>query len=111
MVDVTVHLLFISVFLGIILFSSRVIIPVSVVAYCLLPYPVRITFLNLSQLFTISFSAVCRQHDVHTQSQTNSGCIILMAMDCHVDRNLDLQTIFLRKQMNIKLPAVTIVIS
>ena len=110
MVDITVQLFLVPPFFSSVFFPAWVVCPVSVVACRLLPYPVCIFCLKISQGFSVTIAAVCCQHGLHTHRQPNLSGIILMAANCHADRNFDFQTVLLWKQFDIKLSVILVIV-
>ena len=103
-------LFFQPLFFRMIFLATRITASVPVIAACLLPYPFRILQLIPAQFFSITMPLVCRQHRIETNCSAHLILIIRMASHGDIDRNLDLNTVFLRIQLNPKLALILIII-
>ena len=87
---------------------SRILAPVSVIASRLLPNPVCIRGLILTQFFAIAIPFIRCQHRIQPDRHPDLFPVILMAVDCHTDGSFNLYLVFLREQLDIELALVLV---
>ena len=110
LIDIAVQFFLIPLLPGLILFPSRIVLPVMVIASGLFPNPVRIFQLIFSQPFSISVAFVCCQHGKKSDRHPSLSGVIIMNPDCYFHRHPNLQAFLFWKKLDINLGIILVII-
>ena len=86
MIDIAVQLLLPPLLFCTVLLPAGIILPIAAIAHGLLPYPLCVLRLVLSQLLAVSL--ICGQHGIHPHGNPNLVLIVLMPADGYTDGNI-----------------------